>query len=75
MAFLFSTLLTPAATMHELRSIAIGLLSNPQTGWNIVAFAHNVLRAIYGLMLAAQQGLRGPRYVDSINPGSYELIA
>jgi glycosyltransferase involved in cell wall biosynthesis len=73
-ASLCNGVLTPVAAMLELRSIAIGLLRNPQTGWNIVAFVHNVLRAIYGLMLAARQRLRGPRYVDSINPGSYELI-
>jgi glycosyltransferase involved in cell wall biosynthesis len=74
-ASLCNGVLSPAATMQELRSIAIGLLRNPQTGWNIVAFVHNVLRAIYGLMLAARQRFRGPRYVDSIYPGSYELIA
>jgi glycosyltransferase involved in cell wall biosynthesis len=74
-ASLCNGVLTPKGAVLELRSIGVGLIRNPRTGWSIPALMWNILRALYGLILAMFLRMRGPRYIKSIDPGSYELIA
>jgi glycosyltransferase involved in cell wall biosynthesis len=74
-ASLCNGVLDPTAVMLELRSLAVGLLRNPRTGWNVVALLRNILRALYGLMVAIRRRVYGPRHINSIGPRSYERMA
>jgi glycosyltransferase involved in cell wall biosynthesis len=60
--------------IRELRLIAIALLKNPRTGWNIPAFGWNVLRALAGFAIAFSRLIRGPRRLDWLDSGIYREI-
>jgi glycosyltransferase involved in cell wall biosynthesis len=59
--------LGPTGLLLELRHIAVALLKNPGTGWDILALANNCARAAIGLAVAAYRIAWGPRRLDKID--------
>jgi len=64
----------PLEAMHELRTIATALLRNPRTGADPFAFTRNLVRAVWGLGIAARRVLAGPRRLDTTPMPEYELL-
>jgi glycosyltransferase involved in cell wall biosynthesis len=60
--------------IREMRIIAIALLKNPRTGWNIPALGWNMLRALAGFAIAFSRFIRGPRRLDWLDSGVYREI-
>lgn len=60
--------------LWELRHIATALLRNPQTGWNLFAFAWNVLRGLAGLGIATTRLIKGPRRLDRLDGSVYREL-
>jgi glycosyltransferase involved in cell wall biosynthesis len=59
---------------RELLHIAIALLKNPQTGWNLLAGATNVFRALAGLCIATTRLIKGPKRLDRLDRSVYRKL-
>lgn len=59
---------------RELLVMAIAMLKNPQTGWNLFAFARNVFRALAGLCIAISRLVKGPKRLDYLDRSVYRKL-